>query len=238
MKFRLGAFTAAAVAASLALVGCSPSEESASNSGQDAAELVQQSAEAMRDVTSAHVVLTADGKVPNLKVSRLEADVASKPEEVGTGEVTIDVGSEPVTAQIIYVDGHLYSDIAEAGSFTDYGRGNSIYDVSVILDAQNGIANALANLRDPKSEGNETVDGTKATKISATSSTNDVAMLSGLSMAPEQARDIPVTVWIADEAPHHLVKAQIEPVPDATVTMTLSDFGKPVEATKPEVATP
>lgn len=238
MNFRLGAFTAATVAASLALVGCSTSEDTASDSGQDAAELVQQSADAMRDVTSAHVVLTADGEVPNLKVSRLEADVASQPEEVGTGEVTIDLGSEPVTAQIIYVDGHLYSDVAEAGSFTDYGRGNSIYDVSVILDAQNGIANALDNLQDPTADGSETVDGTETTRIAATSSTDDVAVLAGLSLAPEQARDVPVTVWIANDAPHHLVQAQIEPAPDATVTMTLSDFGKPVEATKPDVATP
>ena len=33
----------------------------------------------MKDLSSAHVVITAEGKIPNLKVSKLEADVAAKP---------------------------------------------------------------------------------------------------------------------------------------------------------------
>lgn len=241
MKYRLGAVTAATVATALALVGCSSSDStSESQTGQDdAAALVQQSADAMREVSSAHVVLTAEGRVPNLKVTKLEADVASKPEEVGTGEVTVDMGvDKSTTAQIIYVDGHLYSDIAEPGQFTDYGDGSSIYNVSVILDAQNGIANALANLQDPSSEGTEDVNGVTATKITGTASTNDVAVLAGANLPPEEERTIPVTVWIAEDQPHHLVQAQIEPAPDTSVTMTLSDFGKEVTATKPEVATP
>jgi len=240
MKFRLGTRSAATVAAAaLALAACSPGDgDTASGSGQDAAALVEQSAQAMRDVTSAHVVITTDGRVPNLKVSRLEADVASKPADVGEGEVTIDVGSGPTTAEVVYIDGHLYSDIAEPGVFTDYGPGTSIYNLSVILDAQNGLANALANLRDPKAEGSETVDGVATTRISAISSTDDVAVLAGSKLAPEKSRDVPVTVWIADETPHHLVKAELEPIPDATVTLTLSEFDKPVEVTKPENTNP
>jgi hypothetical protein len=47
-----------------------------------------------------------------------------------------------------------------------------------------------------------------------------------------------MTVWISDSEPHYLVRAEIDPAPDAKLVMTLSDFGKQVNVTKPELATP
>jgi lipoprotein LprA len=47
-----------------------------------------------------------------------------------------------------------------------------------------------------------------------------------------------MTVWISESEPHYLVRAQIEPVPDTKLVMTLSDFGKQVAVTKPDVTTP
>jgi lipoprotein LprA len=240
MKFRFVVVIAAAIAAILALAGCNSSGSDSGSgdgggSGQDAATLLQQSAEATRALTGAHVVLTAEGQVPNVKVTTLEADIATKPAPVGTGTVTLDMGDAPGTAQIIYVDGHLYSDIAEPGTFVDYGDGNSIYNISVLLDANNGLANALTKIKDPKSEGGEDIDGTKTTKVSGTVSTNDVSALVGLRRAPEKEKTLPITVWIADGDPHHLVRAQIAPTDDAKITMTFSEFGKQVTATKPAV---
>lgn len=238
MKFRFAIVIAAAIAAILALAGCQSGSDSGSGdggSGQDAAGLLQQSAEAMRGLTGAHVVLTAEGQVPNVKVTTLEADISNKPAPVGTGSVTLDMGDAPGTAQIIYVDGHLYSDIAEPGTFVDYGDGNSIYNISVLLDANNGLANALTKIKDPKSEGGEDIDGTKTTKVSGTVSTNDVSALVGLRRAPEKEKTLPITVWIADGDPHYVVRAQIAPTDDAKLTMTFSEFGKQVTATKPAV---
>ena len=40
-------------------------------------------------------------------------------------------------------------------------------------------------------------------------------------------------VWIANDDTHHLVKAELTPVPDATVTLVLSDFNKHIDVTKP-----
>jgi lipoprotein LprA len=106
-------------------------------------------------------VITADGKVPNLKVTRLEADVAAKPSVAATGSTTIQMGQQTQDAKLIFVDGHLYSDIAEPGKFVDYGPGTSIYNLSVLLDPQQGLANALAKLKDPKAAGSEDINGTK-----------------------------------------------------------------------------
>lgn len=246
MKVRFKFAIAAAAAAALALTGCqtapAPGPESSSQSGSDeaASSLVAKSAEAMKKVTSAHVVLTAHGNVPNLKVTKLEADVANKPAVVATGEATVQMGDKTQTAKLIYVDDHLYSDIAEPGNWFDYGDGNSIYNLSVIFDPSNGLANALAHLKDPKSVGSETINGTPTTKITAKASTNDVAVLAGARKAPENAQEWPVTVWIAEGEPNNLVQAQIDvsgPA-DAKVTMTLSDFGKTVTAEKPTITPP
>ncbi|WP_197500120.1 LppX_LprAFG lipoprotein [Mycobacterium adipatum] len=221
--------TAAAV---VALAGCS-SEPTSSESSVDAAALVQQSSEAMQGLTGAHFVVTAEGKIPNLKVTKLEADVASKPAVAAEGTATVQVGQQTQEAKLIFADGKLYSDIAEPGQWIDYGEGSSIYNLSVLLDPQQGLANALAKLQDPKVEGTEDIDGTATTKITGTASTNAVAELAGAKKAPEKEQTVPMTVWIADDDPHYLVRAEITPVPDTKITMTLSDFGKQVNVSKP-----
>jgi lipoprotein LprA len=127
---------------------------------------------------------------------------------------------------------------AEPGKFVDYGPGTSIYNLSVLLDPQQGLANALAKLKDPKAAGSEDINGTKTTKITGTASTNDIAELAGARKAPEKERTVPMTVWISDSEPHYLVRAQIEPVADTKLVMTLSEFGKQVNVTKPDVTTP
>lgn len=244
MKVRFKIAIAATAAAALALTACGtekPAAEGGTSGSDDAASsLVAKSAEAMKGLTGAHLVLTADGKVPNLKVTKLEADVAGKPAVVATGEATVQMGQDTQTTKLIYVDGHLYSDVAVPGEWFDYGDGNSIYNLSVIFDPSNGLANALSNLKDPKEAGSETINGTPTTKITAKASTNDVAVLAGARKAPENAQEWPVTVWIAESDPHYLVQAQINvgDPSDAKVTMTLSDFGKTVTAEKPAITPP
>ena len=46
---------------------------------------------------------------------------------------------------------------------------------------------------------------------------------------------MPGTAWIGEEGNHELVQAKMEPTPDNSLTMTLSDWGKPVTVTKPAV---
>jgi lipoprotein LprA len=240
MKFRIILAVGAAVAG-IALSGCSSQPSSGPNNGADASALVSQSATAMKGLTGAHIVITADGKVPNVKITKLSADVAAKPAVVATGDATLQMGgSNTQDAKLIYLDGHLYSDIAEPGKWVDYGRGDSIYNLGVIFDPSQGLANALSKLKDAKNAGSDTIDGTATTKVTGTISTNDVAELAGARKAPQDAQDVPITVWIAQADPHYLVQAQVQPTEpkDAKLTMTLSDFGKTVTAQKPQVSNP
>lgn len=239
MKVGIRAAVAATVAAALMLTACgTDSKESGpagEGSGGDAAALVQQSADAMKQVTGLHLELTAEGKVPNLKVSKVVGDISTKPAPVATGSANVEVSRDnTVDAKLIFVDGHLYSDVAEPGVWTDYGEGSAaLYNPTRLLDPNMGVANLLSNLKDTKNEGTEDVDGVKATKVTGTSTSKDVLVLAGSNVAPEKSVDLPVTVWIANDDPHRLLKAQMNATDDATVTLTLSDFNKQVTATKP-----
>ena len=241
MKFRTTLVVGAAVAG-IALSGCSSQPSGGGPaSGADASQLVSQSATAMKAVTGAHAVITADGKVPNVKITKLEADIADKPAVVATGEATMQVGNgQTQSAKLIYLDGRLYSDIGEPGKWVDYGRGDSIYNLGVIFDPSQGLANALSKIKDAKEAGSDTINGTDATKVTGTISSNDVAQLAGSRKAPQNAKDVPITVWIDKKDPHNLLQAQVESplAQDAKVTMTLSDFGKTVTVEKPQVTNP
>lgn len=240
MKFRTTLVVGAAVAG-IALSGCSSEPNGGQGKGADASQLVSQSATAMKSVTGAHVVITADGKVPNVKITKLEADVADKPAVVATGEATLQMGGgQTQSAKLIYLDGHLYSDIGEPGKWVDYGRGDSIYNLGVIFDPSQGLANALSKVKDAKDAGSDTINGTDTTKVTGTISSNDVAQLAGSRKAPEKAQDVPITVWIDKKDPHNLVQAQVESplAQDAKLTMTLSEFGKTVTVEKPQVTNP
>ncbi len=240
MKVGIRAAVAATVAAALMLTACGTDSKESSPAGEgsgggDAAALVQQSADAMKQVTGLHLELTAEGKVPNLKVSKVVGDISTKPAPVATGSANVEVSRDnTVDAKLIFVDGHLYSDVAEPGVWTDYGEGSAaLYNPTRLLDPNMGLANLLSNLKDTKNEGTEDIDGVKATKVTGTSTSKDVLVLAGSNVAPEKSVDLPVTVWIANDDPHRLLKAQMNATDDATVTLTLSDFNKQVTATKP-----
>nr|WP_306464292.1 LppX_LprAFG lipoprotein [Mycobacterium paragordonae] len=222
----------------LVLAGCWSPKNNSSGSGSnapnaDAASTVKQAADAMRKVTGMHVSLTVQGAVPNLEVTKLDGDVSNTPQTVANGTATLTVGKSPVDSKFVFVDGHLYSDVAEPGKFTDYGNGASIYEVSTLLDPDKGLAHLLANLQNPKVAGNEQVNGVATTKITGTSSTDDVATLAGSRLSPQNAPPTPTSVWIASDGSYHLVKIEITPVENGTVSMTLSEWGKQVTATKP-----
>jgi lipoprotein LprA len=235
------AAAAAALAVVLAIGGCSSnsgsgaksSGASSTTSQGDAATLLKQAADAMRKVTGMHVTLAVKGNVPNLRVTKLDGDISNTPATVATGSATLLVGSNAQDAKFVFVDGHLYSDLGQPGKYTDFGNGASIYNVSVLLDPNKGLANLLANLKDGSVAGSDTVNGVATTKITGNSSGDDVATLAGTRLTTDSTSTVPTIVWIASDGSSHLVQVEIDPTPDTSVTLTMSDWGKQVTATKP-----
>ncbi|CAM3412359.1 hypothetical protein BST27_29645 [Mycobacterium intermedium] len=238
---RAGVAAATAVlATALALSGCSSDNGAKGGSSTpaniDAAATVKQAADVMSKVTGMHVSLTVKGAVPNLAVTKLDGDVSSTPHTTATGTATLTVGKDDVDSKFVYVDNHLYSDVADPGKhFTDYGNGASIYDVSTLLDPKRGLANILEHLQNPAVAGSEDINGVGTTKITGKSNNDDVATLAGSRLNAADAPPTPTTVWIASDGSYHLVKIEFIPVQNGTITMTLSEWGKQVTATKPSV---
>ncbi len=243
MKLSPRAVTAAAAAA-LAVVfaigGCSNNSSTgkspgttATTSSGEAATLLKQAADAMSKVTGMHVSVAVQGDVPNLRVTKLDGDISNTPQTVATGTATLLVGKSPQDAKFVYVDGHLYSDLGQPGTYTDFGNGASIYNVSVLLDPNKGLANLLSKLQGGSVAGTEQVNGVATTKITGNSSADDVATLAGSKLTAQSVTTVPTTVWIASDGSSHLVQVQIHPTSDTSVTLTMSDWGKTVTATKP-----
>ncbi|OBA58219.1 hypothetical protein A5647_21735 [Mycobacterium sp. 1100029.7] len=243
MKLAPRTLTAAAAAVLtlvLAVGGCSGNSNTgkspgttATTSSGEAATLLKQAADALAKVTGMHVSVSVQGDVPNLRVTKLDGDISNTPQTVATGTATLLVGKSPQEAKFVYIDGHLYSDLGQPGSYTDFGNGASIYNVAVLLDPNKGLANVLAKLQGGSVAGTEQVNGVATTKVTGNSSADDIATLAGSKLTAEAVTTVPTTVWIASDGSSHLVQLQIHPTNDTSVTLTMSDWGKTVTATKP-----
>ena len=238
------ATASAALAVVIVISGCgSRSSNSVASSGAstsatsgDAAATVKSAADATRKVTGMHVNLAVQGNVPNLRVTKLDGDISTTPQTVATGTATLLLGQSSQDAKFVFVDGHLYSDLGQPDSYTDFGNGTSIYNVSVLLDPNKGLANVLSKLQGAAVAGTEQINGVATTKITGNSSAEDIATLAGFRLTAQDATTVPTTVWIATDGSFHLVRLELKPAPDASVTVTMSDWGKQVTATKPPTA--
>jgi lipoprotein LprG len=230
MQTRLVAIFAALFAAVLLMAGCSKSDD-AGKELPDAATLLKQSAQTTKSQSSVHLKLGVQGEIKDLPIESLEGDLTNTPAVAAQGKANIIfLGQKLEGVDFVVVDGTLYGAITAGGSFQDFGPAADIYDVSAILSPDKGLANVLSNFSDAKSDGRESVGGTDTVRVVGTVSADAVNKI-----APQIAATGPVqsTAWINDEGDHKLVQAKLEPTPGNSVTMTLSDWGKPVTVNKP-----
>jgi lipoprotein LprG len=220
----------AAVALSTALVaGCSKSSNQGNQSLPDPATLVKQSAQAMRDVKSAHLELTVQGKIEHLPLKTVSGDLTNVPAVAAKGHTKVTMGGDDVEADFIVLDGTLYAAL-DPNTWNNFGPASNLYDVSLILNPDSGVANILSNFTDPKASGRETINGVQTVKITGQVSADTVNKV-----APKIAKtgNIPSTVWIQENGNHDLVQITLEPSSGNILQMTLSKWNDPVSVEKP-----
>jgi lipoprotein LprG len=230
MQTRLIAIFAALFAAIALIAGCSKSSDNASKELPDAATLLQQSSETTKSQTSVHMNLTVQGEIKELPIESLEGDLTNTPAVAAQGKANLNfLGQRLEGVDFVVADGNLFGALT-AGSYQDFGPAVDIYDVSAILNPDTGLANVLANFSDPKADGRETVNGVDTVRVTGNVSADAVNKI-----APQigATGPVPGTAWIAEEGDHALVQAKLDPAPDNSITMTLSNWGKPVTVTKP-----
>ena len=130
------------------------------------------------------------------------------------------------------LDGELYTTALTPGKWDDVGKAEDVvhYDPSSILNPDTGLANLLANLTDPKAEGRENIGGQSTIRISGNVSADAINKLA----APLNAsKPMPTTVWIQENGDHQLAQVKVDKGSGNSVQMTLSNWGQPVQVTKP-----
>lgn len=231
-RYSVLAHSIGALAATAALVaGCSSGGTSGTATLPDAATTLQQSAQTTKDLKSAHVEITVEGKIQGLPVKNLSGDLTNVPATAAQAKATITMGGSDLDADIVVVDGNLYAALTP-NNWLDMGPAAEIYDPSTILSPTTGLANVLANFSDPKSEAAEKIDGTDTVKVTGQVSADAVNKI-----VPQVKATGPVagTAWIEKDGDHNLVRARLEPSTGNAIQMTLSDRNKPVTVAKPQV---
>jgi lipoprotein LprG len=219
----------AAISTAVALVvGCSSSSSTSSEPLPDAAGLLQQSAQTTKGLKSAHLEITVTGKIEGLPVKKLTGDLTNVPATAVQGNATITMGGSDVDAGLVVIDGTLYASLSP-NSWLDLGPAADIYDPSVILNPDSGLANILTNFSDAKSVSSETVNGVQTIKVTGNVTADAVNKL-----VPVKATGpVPSTAWIQKDGDHNLVQAEIDPSSGNSIQMTLSNWNTPVTVTKP-----
>ena len=232
MQTRLLAIFAAFFAAIALIAGCSSKSQDSSKPLPDAASLLKESSETTKSQSSMHLKLAVTGEIKELPIESIEGDLTNTPAVAAQGTANIMfLGQRLEGVDFSVVDGTLYAALTK-GSFQDLGPATDIYDVSAILNPDTGLANVLANFSNPKADGRETLNGVDTVRVTGTVSAEAVNKIT-----PQLAATGPVpgTAWIREDGNHELVQAKLEPTPGNSLTMTCSDWGKPVTVTKPTV---
>jgi lipoprotein LprG len=231
MQTRLLAIFAVLFTAIALVAGCSSKSQDSSKALPDAATLLKQSSETTKSESSVHMKLAVQGEIKELPIESLEGDLTTKPAVGAQGTANIVfLGQRLEGVDFAVVDGTLFAALTK-GSFQDLGPAVDIYDVSAILNPDTGLANVLANFTDPKADGRETLNGVDTVRVTGMVSADAVNKIVPIAATAP----VPGTAWIREDDNHELIQAKLEPTPGTGITMSCSDWGKPVTVSKPAV---
>ncbi|WAC89546.1 LppX_LprAFG lipoprotein [Mycobacterium sp. Aquia_213] len=229
---RLTAVLASLTVATALIAGCSSGSKPSGGPLPDATTLVKQSADVTKTVKSVHLVLSTQGKIPGLPIKQLTGDLTTVPSTAASGNAQLSMAGSDIDANFVVYDSVLYATLTP-NKWSDFGKASDVYDVSVLLSPDSGLANVLANFTNAKAEDRETINGQTTIKISGNVAADAVNKIIP-SMSATQP--LPATVWIQESGDHQLVQANLQKSQGNSVQITVSDWGKPVTVTKPPVS--
>ena len=201
-------------------------------SAEDTSALVEQSAQTTRLMQSAHIELKVDDQVRGLPVRSVKGDLTSNPAPAAQGEGTFRINNEDVDVTFIVADGQLFTQNDGSTEYKSLGEASKIYDPAIILDRERGLANLIANVKAPESEGTETINGVEAQKVSGTVDAQVLDPIFPTQGEGKFSGNLPVTLYIDAKAPYNLVKLTIT-VDSGEINLTTSEWQKEVSIPAP-----
>src|SRR3954451_5716732 len=128
-------------------------------------QVVDKSAEAMKTVNSFHFTL-ATGKpskpVQGLFIDKADGD-AAKPDKL-KGDLTASIAGIPINVKVVIDGTGQYWTDPMSGQWTTIP---SEFNVAQFFDPGKGITDILSSVKNPQSDGKETIEGTETYRIKA-----------------------------------------------------------------------
>jgi lipoprotein LprG len=218
--------------ATVLIAGCSKNSAQSGGPLPDATTLVTQSTAVTKKLTNAHLVLTVNGKITGLPVKTLSGDLTTTPGTAASGNATISIGGSDIQVNFVVIDGDLYATLTP-NKWSDFGKASDIYDPSALLNPDTGVANVLANFSNAKAEGRDNINGQSTIRISGNVTPDAVNKIASPFNATQP---VPSTVWIQETGDHQLAQVQLQKDSSNSVQLTLSNWGQPVQVTKPPLS--
>jgi len=191
--------------------------------------LVKDAAAQMRTVRTAEFEITTEGTVDRLGIRGASGVITQQGDAQGTAR--LDQAGNIVELSFVVSGDTLHIKGATGGwQQVPLAVASSVYDPSLILKPDRGIANVLGTATAATTEARETVDGTATYRVKATLSAQALA-----SIAPGIGQDVTGTLWIgADRKVLHRASFVV-PVAGGggTVTVTFRKFDAPVTIRAP-----
>jgi lipoprotein LprG len=211
-------------------VGCGGEEEL-----PPADTLLNRAAAEMAGVTSVSFRIEVTGPAGPLGLRRAEGVLARSGDAEGT--LVLDFEGQLIEYEVVSSGGTIYLK-GPTGGYQPVPSllAGAVYDPSLLLDPDQGVASVVGQLTDAETEAAEAVEGTDAYRVRATLSPQ---VLANLLPVDFDAEDLEVTLWIGRDRPYVLRVEVTERLQgeeeDTTVRVTMDDFNAPVEVSPPPV---
>jgi len=189
------------------------------------ATVLTDSATAMKSVNTVHFAFDVQGNTPGVQLRSAEGQLTREGSAKGTAKV--DEGRQLLELQFTIIGQDLYLRPPTGPvQKLPLSFAGTVYDPSIILNPDRGIAAALASGKDATTQEREQVDGVDTYRVQATFPAQPLGTL-----VPGLATDKPSDIWIAVQG-SRLIKAQF-PTTSGGVTAHFSDYDAPAQITAP-----
>jgi lipoprotein LprG len=189
------------------------------------ATLLSDSAKAMRTVTTTHFLLDVQGNAPGVQLRSAEGQLTREGSAQGVAKV--DEGAQLLELQFVIIGQDLYLRPPTGPvQKLPLSFAGAVYDPSVILNPDRGIAAVLASGTGATTQAREQVNGVDSYRLQVKFPAQPLGTL-----VPGLAQDKTSEIWVAVQG-SRLVKGQF-PTTYGTDTVQFSDFDAPVQITAP-----